>query len=138
LTDAWRQRGSRRGYDTFQQFLEWLNAQLLRVTERGDSRGLRQLLVVAAVAEQPEERLVPRDKILLGHIGDGNHLIVDALVIVRDQPHREQIIDAQLRFGNAARVARNHRHSVQHGFHHDTRARLGPQRRNQQHARATQ
>ena len=122
----------------FEQSLERFYTQMVRITQGGDTRGTRQLLVVAAIRQQPVERVIPGADVLRGNVGDGNHLVVHALLVFLDGPHGQQIIDAQLGFGNAAHVAGNHRHAMQHGFDDDARPRLGPQRRNQQHARADQ
>ena len=128
----------RRGADALEQFLERPHAQVLRVVERRAARGARDLFVVRAVREQPLERLLPRPDVLRGHLRHRHHLLVHPRLVALDGPHRQQVGHAHLGFRDAAHVARHHRHAAQHGFEHDARTRLGPQRRHQQHARARQ
>ena len=128
----------RRGADALEQFLERPRAQVLRVVERRAARRARDLFVVRAVREQPLQRLLPRPDVLRGHLRHGHHLLVHARLVALDGAHRHQVGHAHLGFGDAAHVARHHRHAAQHGFEHHARARLGPQRRRQQHARARQ
>ena len=93
---------------------------------------------MCAVRNQLRQRFVPGADVLLGNLGNRHHLIVHALLVLRDRPNGQEIINTQLGFGNTADIAGHDRHTVQHGLHDDARSCFCPQRRNQQHAGASQ
>ena len=73
--------------DVLQVTLEGDDAQSLDVGERSLSREPGQLIVVGPVCQQPAQGLAPWPDVLLGHLGNGHHLLVNLVAVVPDGTH---------------------------------------------------
>ncbi len=107
-----------------------------RVLQRGAARLARDLLVVGAIGQQAGERLAPGSDVLSRDFRHRNHLLIEAGFVLFDGAHRQADRGRPSGLGDAADVGRHHRHAAQQRLQNDARARLGPQGRHQQHARA--
>jgi hypothetical protein len=101
---------------------------------RRPPRLLRQTSIALAVPQELAERSLPGPGILRRDGGDRDALLVETLLVTPYGSDRQDVVHAQLRLGQAAHVARQHRNAAQHGLDRHVAEGLTPDRRHEQHA----
>ena len=118
-----------------EQALERLDGERGGVGKRSLPAPLRQFLPLRAAGNQTPQRSQPWPDILIGNLGDWNHIFIELGMVFDDGTDGQQIRHTHHRLGEAADVAREHRNTMEERFDDHSRTRLRPQRRDQHHAR---